>query len=251
MNPTNPTNPPGWNQPPPPWTQPPGWQQPPPPPPPPTPKTDGLAVASLVSGIVWALGFGSLLAVVFGHIAMRRTRREHRPGHGLALAGTILGYAGLGLLALTILVAAAGGSSDSSPAARSHATVSPVASASCTDQALAWRDGGAADLLKRISADLGTAVAPALSDDLAGTQAAMPALVADAGQLRRNLPPACIPGMRDDLLIAANDLTAAGQGVMGGDITDIAAAAQQMDAAGSAIMRGTRDLTRWEAAGQP
>jgi len=64
--------------------------------------TDGLAIASLVLGIVWLGGIGSILAVIFGHIARRRIRRTGQSGRGLALAGLILGYIGFVVAALII-----------------------------------------------------------------------------------------------------------------------------------------------------
>ncbi|GAA3619332.1 hypothetical protein GCM10022419_126180 [Nonomuraea rosea] len=62
------------------------------------PPTSGLAVASLIFGIAglvgsWCLlGIPSIAAVVLGHAATRQTKRGLRPGHGLAVAGLILGY---------------------------------------------------------------------------------------------------------------------------------------------------------------
>ena len=35
-------------------------------------STNGLAIASLVVGIVWIYWIGSILAVIFGHIALRQ-----------------------------------------------------------------------------------------------------------------------------------------------------------------------------------
>lgn len=60
--------------------------------------TSGLAVASLVSGLIGIAGgcclFGlpCILAVVLGHMATRETRTGERGGHGMAIAGLILGY---------------------------------------------------------------------------------------------------------------------------------------------------------------
>jgi hypothetical protein len=69
------------------------------------PGTSGLAIASLVLGIVWIYGIGSLLAVIFGHIARGQVRRGERSGGGMALAGLILGYVGLvGIVLLIVLV---------------------------------------------------------------------------------------------------------------------------------------------------
>ncbi|MEO5873659.1 MAG: DUF4190 domain-containing protein [Streptosporangiaceae bacterium] len=67
------------------------------------PRTRSLALASIVCGILWACGIGSLLAVVLGHLGLRRQRRHQEGGRGLALAGLTLGYAGL-LLALALLL---------------------------------------------------------------------------------------------------------------------------------------------------
>jgi Domain of unknown function (DUF4190) len=75
------------------------------------PRTSGLAIASLVLGILWGYGLGSLLAVIFGHVALSSIRRTYAKGTGMAVAGLILGYAGmlgaafllfLGLLTSTI-----------------------------------------------------------------------------------------------------------------------------------------------------
>jgi len=67
-------------------------------------STEGLAIASLVLGIVWVLWIGSILAVIFGHVALRRIAREGKGGRGMAIAGLVLGYIGIGLLAIDILL---------------------------------------------------------------------------------------------------------------------------------------------------
>jgi hypothetical protein len=72
----------------------------------PVPTTNGLAVASLVLGIVWLSGLGSLLAVIFGHVASRQIRRTGQRGKGLATAGLILGYLGLAVIATAAIVIA-------------------------------------------------------------------------------------------------------------------------------------------------
>ncbi|MFI6387067.1 DUF4190 domain-containing protein [Nonomuraea sp. NPDC050547] len=62
------------------------------------PTTSGTAVGSLVCGIVglvvsWCLfGIPSIVAIVMGHVAARQTKRGLRGGHGMAVAGLILGY---------------------------------------------------------------------------------------------------------------------------------------------------------------
>lgn len=60
--------------------------------------TSGMAVASMVLGIVGlALGccsFGifSILAVILGHVALHQTRDNTVKGHGMAVAGLVMGY---------------------------------------------------------------------------------------------------------------------------------------------------------------
>jgi fatty acid desaturase len=95
---------------PPPPGQPP-WPGPYPPPYPPpypvyvaAPPTNGLAIAALVLGILWLWWVGSILAVVFGHIALSQIRQRGQGGHGMAVAGLVLGYIGLGFLALVIVL---------------------------------------------------------------------------------------------------------------------------------------------------
>jgi hypothetical protein len=98
---------------------------PPPPPPPPQPApvpysgpyppvqyappapTNGLAVASLVAGLMWIGWFGSVFAVIFGHMALKQLARGggHEQGRGLAIAGLVLGYVGIGALVLITLAA--------------------------------------------------------------------------------------------------------------------------------------------------
>jgi uncharacterized protein DUF4190 len=70
------------------------------------PGTSGLAIASLVLGILWIWGVGSLLAVIFGHVSRSQIRRGERTGGaGMALAGLILGYIGLAAILVIIIVA--------------------------------------------------------------------------------------------------------------------------------------------------
>ena len=71
-------------------------------------RTSGLAIASMVLGIVWIYWIGSILAVIFGHIAISQAKKDPRlRGKGMAIAGLVLGYVGIGLLVVTIMVAAA------------------------------------------------------------------------------------------------------------------------------------------------
>jgi hypothetical protein len=77
----------------------------------PTQGTNGFAIASLVLGILWLYWIGSILAIVFGFVAMSQIKERNQSGRGMALAGLILGFIGVGLLVLAILVIALGGSS--------------------------------------------------------------------------------------------------------------------------------------------
>ena len=82
---------------------------------PPPPKTNGMAIASLVLSLVglvpcfWFLPVPALLGVIFGHVAMSQLKKAGpaAKGKGLAVAGLIIGYVllvgGLGLLALSIV----------------------------------------------------------------------------------------------------------------------------------------------------
>ncbi|MGD0447506.1 MAG: DUF4190 domain-containing protein [Candidatus Dormibacteria bacterium] len=45
---------------------------------------------------------GSILAVIFGHIALSQIRHSRQGGRGLAIAGLVLGYVGLALFLLVI-----------------------------------------------------------------------------------------------------------------------------------------------------
>lgn len=74
--------------------------------------TSGLAVASLITGIAGiVLSFAvfpllaSIAAVITGHMALKQIRQNSAVGgRGMAIAGLILGYVGVGILALTIIV---------------------------------------------------------------------------------------------------------------------------------------------------
>lgn len=111
---------PGWGPPPPPpGQQPPPYQQPgwgggygygspygPPP-----QRTNGLAIASLVLGIVGIVtcGVGSILAIIFGFVARSQIRDSHgtQSGAGMATAGIICGFVSIAIVALVFAIGAA------------------------------------------------------------------------------------------------------------------------------------------------
>jgi hypothetical protein len=64
-------------------------------------KTNGLAIASLVLGIVGI----SIVAIILGHISLGQINKTGEQGRGMALAGTILGYVGLVFTIIWIIVA--------------------------------------------------------------------------------------------------------------------------------------------------
>ena len=72
----------------------------------PIPKpTNGLAVASMVLGIVWIYWIGSILALIFGYVAKGQIDRSEgrQGGRGMAIAGIVLGWVGIGMMALGII----------------------------------------------------------------------------------------------------------------------------------------------------
>ncbi len=74
-------------------------------------RTNTLAVASLVLGVVWCGGIGSLFAVILSVQARRSIRRSGgaESGEGLAIAGLVLGIVGLvGAVLTTLLVVVLG-----------------------------------------------------------------------------------------------------------------------------------------------
>lgn len=72
-------------------------------------KTNALAIVSLVCGILYLCGIGSIVAVVCGHLARSQIARDPgQGGKGLALAGLILGYVGVGLVLLVVLLSVSG-----------------------------------------------------------------------------------------------------------------------------------------------
>jgi hypothetical protein len=72
-------------------------------------KTNGLAIAAMVcSFFFWLYGVGAVLGIVFGFIARSQIKRSGgtQQGKGMALAGIIIGFAGIAIgvvLAIVLL----------------------------------------------------------------------------------------------------------------------------------------------------
>ena len=119
QSPPPPEPPSGWQGPgsQPPSPPPPSYQQPPPGYqqqygysgyPPASPGTNGMAIASMVLGIVWIYWIGSILALVFGYVAKSQIRSTGQSGSGMATAGIVLGWIGVGFLVLFIALGIGG-----------------------------------------------------------------------------------------------------------------------------------------------
>jgi hypothetical protein len=71
---------------------------------PPQQRTNGLAIASMVLGILWLYWIGSILALVFGYIARKQIRERGESGGGMATAGIVLGWIGVGFIVVAVVV---------------------------------------------------------------------------------------------------------------------------------------------------
>lgn len=77
--------------------------------PPPAPRgTNAMAVTSMIVGILWLYWIGSILALVFGYVGRSQIRRTGEGGGGMAIAGIVLGWIGVGLLIIFVISLAAG-----------------------------------------------------------------------------------------------------------------------------------------------
>jgi hypothetical protein len=69
---------------------------------------NGLAVASLVLGILWLYWIGSILVLIFGYRARSQIKAAVglQRGLGMALAGIALGWLALSIVAISVLIVA-------------------------------------------------------------------------------------------------------------------------------------------------
>ncbi len=69
------------------------------------PKTNVLAIVSLVTSIIGL----SIVGIITGHMSLSQIKTRGEAGHGLALAGLIIGYVGaLGWVIMWIIIFATG-----------------------------------------------------------------------------------------------------------------------------------------------
>lgn len=71
-------------------------------------KTNTLSIVSLIAsiaGFIWILPFvGSLAGAIMGHIALNQIKQTGEKGRGMALAGVIVGWAGLALVVIGVII---------------------------------------------------------------------------------------------------------------------------------------------------
>jgi hypothetical protein len=58
----------------------------------------------MVLGILWIWWIGSILAIIFGHVALSRIASRGERGRGMAIAGLVLGYFGLAIIVVAIII---------------------------------------------------------------------------------------------------------------------------------------------------
>jgi hypothetical protein len=70
-------------------------------------KTNTLAIISLVAsiaGIVILWGIGSIAGVICGHISLSQIKKTGEQGRGMAVAGLIVGYVGIALALIGVII---------------------------------------------------------------------------------------------------------------------------------------------------
>lgn len=72
-------------------------------------ETSGKAIASLLFGLLFLFTPFAIAAVIFGHLSLSEIRQSagRLTGHGMAIAGLVLGYAGLAVIPFLIIAAIA------------------------------------------------------------------------------------------------------------------------------------------------
>jgi Domain of unknown function (DUF4190) len=70
-------------------------------------QTSGLAIASLVTGLFfWCWVIPGIVSIVLGHLALESIENSGgaKRGRGMAVAGIVLGWVGIGIVGLLVLV---------------------------------------------------------------------------------------------------------------------------------------------------
>ena len=75
---------------------------------PPAQRNNGMAIASMVLGIVWLYWIGSVLALIFGFLAKKQIRDRGEGGSGMATAGIVLGAIGMATFTLFVIAGLSG-----------------------------------------------------------------------------------------------------------------------------------------------
>lgn len=69
-------------------------------------KTNTLAIISLVASIagfiLWGIGF--VVGVICGHISLSQIKKTGEQGRGMAIAGLIVGYVGIALTIIGVII---------------------------------------------------------------------------------------------------------------------------------------------------
>jgi hypothetical protein len=86
------------------------WPQPPAPGFVPATRTNGLAIASLVLGVLWLFWLGSLVGLILGLVALKQIKDRNQGGRGIAIAGVVLSVLWLVGFVVAIIVGASKGS---------------------------------------------------------------------------------------------------------------------------------------------
>ncbi len=71
-----------------------------------TPSMNGMALTSMILGILWLYWIGSILALIFGYRARGEIKESNgsQTGDGLATAGLVLGWVGVATFFLTMVL---------------------------------------------------------------------------------------------------------------------------------------------------
>ncbi|WP_238009014.1 DUF4190 domain-containing protein [Dactylosporangium sp. AC04546] len=65
--------------------------------------TNKMAVASIICASLLCSLLGTPLAIIFGHVALHQIKHQEQHGRGLAIAGLVVGYAGVAFWVIMII----------------------------------------------------------------------------------------------------------------------------------------------------